>query len=506
MSDPPSDLPKSESVPAIMRLLSDDRLARRAAKGDRRAFEAIYQRYHQDLYRFCLAMIGNPQDAQDALQSTMVKVLRALPGEERQIKLKPWLYRIARNETVEIVRRRRDNEELSVNQPAASTLAETTEARERLRMLLEDLEQLPQRQRGVLLMRELSGLEFAEIGASFGTSAAVARQTLYEARVNLRQLEEGRERHCDEVRRELSEVDGRTIRRRKLRAHLRACPSCRAFQEELTRRREDLTALSPLPLAVAADLLRGALGSSSGAAARANFAAGGGLGGAIGAGKAIATSAMVKSAATAAVVAVVGVSAADRSGAIDLPLPGQSHDVPTRAIPETIGPVPQVGENAVSAAGGLGSPTKPGGIVTSQGTRSEKLDEGESATAASGEATAAAESSPSQVGKSPPGGGHGRSSAERQGRPDHLPSASEKGQQTAAAHKPARAASPPGHGNATEDGGKPVGSGSAPVTKPAPQPKADAPPRAPPAAEPPTQVEAGVAHGPPASPPGSSAE
>jgi RNA polymerase sigma-70 factor (ECF subfamily) len=55
---------------------SDERLAQRAANGDRRAFEAIYKRYHQDLYRFCLAMVGNPQDAQDALQNAMVKVLR----------------------------------------------------------------------------------------------------------------------------------------------------------------------------------------------------------------------------------------------------------------------------------------------------------------------------------------------------------------------------------------------------------------------------------------------
>lgn len=495
-------MPAPESMPATMRLLSDDRLARRAARGDRRAFEAIYQRYHQDLYRFCLAMIGNPQDAQDALQSTMVKVLRALPGEERQIKLKPWLYRIARNETIEIVRRRRDSEELSVNQPAASTLAETTEARERLRTLLEDLEQLPQRQRAMLLMRELSGLEFAEIGAAFGTSAAVARQTLYEARISLRQLEEGRNRHCAEVRRELSEADGRTIRRRKLRAHLRVCPSCRAFQEEMTRRREDLAALAPLPLAAAADLLRGTLGSSSGAAA--NVAAGGGLGGAIGAGKAIATSAVVKSAATVAAVAVVGVSAVDRGGAIDLPLPGQSNDRPARVIPETTGPVPQGAENAVRASGGLGSPAKPGDSGSPQGTRSEeKLDEDGSATAASGKATADAESSPSQAGQTPPGGGHGRSSAERQGRPDHLPSASEKGQQTAAAHKPAQAASPPGHSGATPGGGKPAGTGGTAVNKPASPPKAQTP-QAPPA-ELPSQApgaKAGVAHGPPGSPPG----
>jgi RNA polymerase sigma factor (sigma-70 family) len=92
--------------------VADDQLARQATQGDRRAFEAIYQRHHRDLYRFCLAMVGNPQDAQDALQNTMVKVLRALPGEKRHIQLRPWLYRIARNEAVEMVRRRRDSAEL----------------------------------------------------------------------------------------------------------------------------------------------------------------------------------------------------------------------------------------------------------------------------------------------------------------------------------------------------------------------------------------------------------
>src|SRR4051794_39244891 len=91
---------------------SDDRLARRAADGDERALAAIFQRYHQSLYRFCLAIVGDPHDAQDALQNTMVKVLRALPGEERRIELKPWLYRIAHNESIEVLRRRRPTVEL----------------------------------------------------------------------------------------------------------------------------------------------------------------------------------------------------------------------------------------------------------------------------------------------------------------------------------------------------------------------------------------------------------
>src|ERR1043165_8799368 len=90
------------------RMLSDERLTRRAVGGDERAFAAIFRRYHQSLYRFCLAIVGNPEDAQDALQNTTAKVLRALPGEEREIELKPWLYRIAHNESIDLLRRRRE--------------------------------------------------------------------------------------------------------------------------------------------------------------------------------------------------------------------------------------------------------------------------------------------------------------------------------------------------------------------------------------------------------------
>jgi RNA polymerase sigma factor (sigma-70 family) len=337
------------------RPIPDDLLARRATKGDRRAFEAIYRRYHRDLYRFCLAMVGNAQDAQDALQNTMVKVLRALPGEQRQIQLKPWLYRIARNEAIETVRRRRDSVGLEPEHGSTGIeLAETAEQRERLRRLIADLEELPERQRAALVMRELAGLGFEQIGETFETSPAVARQTVYEARLSLRQMEEGREMACDQVMRELSDADGRVTRRRELRAHLRGCASCRAFAESIGTRRGELAAIAPLPAALSAAMLHGILSGKASAAGLGGSAAGlggsaagggaagaaggtaaggagagtgaGGLAGTIGAGaaKAIATSAILKAAATVAVVATVGVTAADRGGLIDVPLLGGS--------------------------------------------------------------------------------------------------------------------------------------------------------------------------------------
>ena len=124
--------------------LGEARLARLAVRGDRRAFEAIFQRYHQELFRYCRAIVHDPDDAQDALQSTMASALRALPGEDRQIALRPWLYRVAHNEAISILRRRplvMDAERLP--EPLAPGVHAEAEARERLRDLVVDLDHLP---------------------------------------------------------------------------------------------------------------------------------------------------------------------------------------------------------------------------------------------------------------------------------------------------------------------------------------------------------------------------
>ncbi len=207
---------------------SDERLARRAAGGDTEAFAAIFRRYEKDLYRFCAGILGDPQDAQDAMQNAMLKVLRALPGERREVQLKPWLYRIAHNEAVELRRREHPAEELGPGiLDVGSSVEDRAECSERLHLLFQDVADLPQRQRAVLVMRELNGLEFGEIGAALGTSAGAVRQALYEARRRLQQMDLGRQMDCDAVTRVLSDEDGRLRSRPDVRAHLRSCPRCR---------------------------------------------------------------------------------------------------------------------------------------------------------------------------------------------------------------------------------------------------------------------------------------
>ncbi|MEX2105611.1 MAG: RNA polymerase sigma factor [Solirubrobacterales bacterium] len=418
----PSGLPPAEGA---TRLLSDEGLVRRATEGDRRAFAAIFRRYHQDLYRFCLAIVGNSQDSQDALQNTMVKVMGALPDERRRIQLKPWLYRIAHNESIELLRGRKRADQLDPELAALGPQPpEQAEQRARLRRLVADMEELPDRQRGALVMRELAGLGFDQIGAALDTTSAVARQTLYEARLSLRQMEEGRELSCDSVTRALSDADGRVTRRRDVRAHLRSCQSCRDFRDELRRRRSDFAALAPLPAAAAAGILQGIVGA---------HASGGGLLGTLGggAGQLLGTSAVAKSVATVAVVAAVGVSAADRGGLIDVGLPGGGG---SKAVPAS-------SEESAGAArgGGAVAPARSsrakggavGGRVTPRAAE-RGLDSGAAAAA-----PAAAENAGGAAQEDVPSGSPGASAAHRNdaGRHGAPPSSSAPGQQTAASHK-----------------------------------------------------------------------
>jgi RNA polymerase sigma factor (sigma-70 family) len=462
---------EAAAEPGLTRLLSDERLTRRAAGGDQRAFAAIFRRYHQILYRFCLALVGNPDDAQEALQNTMTKVLRALPGEEREIELKPWLYRIAHNESIDLLRRRRETRQLDVEQIAPGYgLAEDAETRERLRRLVADLKELPERQREVLVMRELSGLDFEEIGTALATSGAVARQTLYEARQSLRQMDEGREMSCAEVTKALSDGDGRVTRRRDVRAHLRACSGCRAFGEEIKSRQRDFAALAPLPPVAAAGMLQGLLGGSQGAAGGGGLAAT--LGG--GAAKTIGASVAAKGVATVAAVAAIGVTAADRTGAIHLGLPGEGDGRQAPATPAEAKPGSAAGVAATHGAGAAAG----GGVGSGSGSAKAKTRSAAAAAPSQDALTAAAghvqgEGSVNAQGWGPDVEHPSGKDHEQQPSP-----AASKGEETAAGHEPSTPAHEPS--GAAGGDGKAAAPAKPPQAEVHPQPAPSEPPREPP--------------------------
>src|SRR5215212_8417570 len=81
----------------------DDRLVRLAARGSERAFAVIYERHHQALYRYCRSIVRDQHDAQDVLQTTMARALTALRKGPPDAPLRPWLFRIAHNESISLL-------------------------------------------------------------------------------------------------------------------------------------------------------------------------------------------------------------------------------------------------------------------------------------------------------------------------------------------------------------------------------------------------------------------
>ena len=251
---------RARAVP--LRLRSDDRLARDAAGGESAAFAALYERHHQPLYRYCRSIVADPHDAADALQSTMTRAWAAIGDRDPAAPVRAWLFRIAHNESVSLLRRRTATEPLDPETLVGPDVAADAESRRRLADLVRDLQGLSERQRGALLMREVSGLGHAEIAAALEASEGAVKQSIYEARIALQDLAMGREMSCSAVRRELSDGDGRTARARRLRGHLRSCEDCRRFRDALQTRRSELALIAPvLPAATAAAVLEAVIGA-----------------------------------------------------------------------------------------------------------------------------------------------------------------------------------------------------------------------------------------------------
>ncbi|MGC9219860.1 MAG: sigma-70 family RNA polymerase sigma factor [Solirubrobacteraceae bacterium] len=287
------------SLPA--RLLSDERLARAIGSGSQSAFTTLFSRYHQPLYRYCRSLVGRDEDAQDVLQTTFTKALVALRAAQRDAPLRPWLYRIAHNESVSLLRTRREHTEIPPEIEALGGVQQSAELRERLATLVRDLQELPERQRAALVMREFSGLSHQEIAQAQQTSVASVKQSILEARRSLAESAEGRAMSCERVQQIISDADGRSLRSRRVRAHLRNCSSCAAFKDAMPQRRAAMMALWPiLPATGAATLLGRLTGTGTSHGAGTGLAAGS-------AAKGVGTAVSIKTAvAGVAVIAAAG--------------------------------------------------------------------------------------------------------------------------------------------------------------------------------------------------------
>jgi RNA polymerase sigma factor (sigma-70 family) len=294
----------------LLSLASDDKLVDHLRRGNEAAFSVAFERHAPGLLGFCRHMLGSPEEAEDAVQHTFATAFRDLTRpDEREVALKSWLYAIARNRCLSVLRARREEAALDFDLPTEG-LTKQVERRAALRDLLRDLRELPEDQRAALLLSEAGGLSHAEVAGVLGCAVQNVKALVFRARTGLIQRRDARETPCADIREQLANLRGSSLRRNGLRHHLRSCAGCRSYRDQVDRQRHLLR--SALPVAPTIELKSGALA----AAGLGSGSAGGGVIAGVGAGlsASLGTSSLVQ---VVAVGALLGGGAASLKAVLD---------------------------------------------------------------------------------------------------------------------------------------------------------------------------------------------
>jgi RNA polymerase sigma-70 factor (ECF subfamily) len=178
---------------------ADEDLIRRANRGERAALEELFRRYREPAYRVAYRLLGNSDDALDAVQDGFIKVLTHLGGFEHRCSFKTWLLRIVSNASLDFGRRRRRRDQLStaVTERATPEFGMTpdhadpgreAEQADLRRALGEALLSLPESQRQTFVLHVDGGLSYREVAEVMGISIGTVMSRLFYARQKLKGL------------------------------------------------------------------------------------------------------------------------------------------------------------------------------------------------------------------------------------------------------------------------------------------------------------------------------
>jgi RNA polymerase sigma-70 factor (ECF subfamily) len=215
-----------------------------------RAFERMYQRHVGDVYRYALAVMRNPADAEDVTQTTFLNAYRSFTEKgNRPEKPQNWLIAIAHNVCRQRFRQsaRRPSEIAFEDDIGDTIVDDDAPSGEDIRRALSHL---AFNQRAALVMRELEGRSYSEIAEILDVSTSAVETLIFRARRALREQLEG-SLTCGEAEFAISrQLDGRLPRaeRGQLRAHLRECGECSAFARRQRAQRGALKSLALVPL------------------------------------------------------------------------------------------------------------------------------------------------------------------------------------------------------------------------------------------------------------------
>src|SRR3954467_1670653 len=195
----------------LLVLAGDDRLVEQIRRGNELAFAVAFERHSGPILSFCRHMLGSREEAEAAVQHTFAAAYRTLLEDERDIHLKAWLYAIARNRCLSVLRARREQVDDELELETAG-LQEQVLERAELRDLLRDLRDLPEEQREALLLAELGDFSHTEIADVLDCEVPRVKALVYRARSGLMERRAARETPCAEVRELVSNLRGGSLR------------------------------------------------------------------------------------------------------------------------------------------------------------------------------------------------------------------------------------------------------------------------------------------------------
>src|SRR5436309_2084278 len=255
-------------------LQTDIQLVAAVRRGDDRAFEELYARYHRRISSYIFGMVKDHARAEDLTQEVFMSALRRMRDTDWPIAFKPWVYEIAKDACIDQCRRARRAEEVSYDAEEGMGAADygrltssdatpdvAMERRQELDHLRGALGGLSDAHHQILVMREFEGLSYREIGERMGMSRPSVESTLFRARKRLTEeydeLVSGQ--RCERVQGIIAGASGGGLGardRRRMARHLSYCQPCRrhAYAAGLTdvvpARRPlgaKIAALLPLP-------------------------------------------------------------------------------------------------------------------------------------------------------------------------------------------------------------------------------------------------------------------
>ncbi len=177
-------------------VVSDSELIEQAVRGDLDSFGELVERYQDRLYAAMFHRLGNREDAEDAVQDAFIRAYRKLATFDGRSGFYTWLFRIAHNAAISRRRRRRPRVSLDEQRDATGSEPasegpppqETAMRREQVQQVREAIDQLPDDQRDILILRELEGFCYEEIGHILDLAPGTVRSRLHRARTRLREL------------------------------------------------------------------------------------------------------------------------------------------------------------------------------------------------------------------------------------------------------------------------------------------------------------------------------